>query len=275
MRFFRQNDNPPLHRAVVLNDLEALRLLCQNKEMLAQKNSAGLTALEIAHLLYKRECLDIFQNDIQNTLSRTIKLVLKGNTRVSKCTLQQFEDFTGIKYLSHLHFKNYGSLKEISNNCPWILKSSCLGKENRKLGMDFQNEINAGYVADLSICWIDDFIGYGVFANQDIPAGSYIGEYTGIVRRLNRFNPDHNAYCFHYPTRFWSWKYFMIDALHEGNETRFINHSNDPNLQPQCLVNADQGLLHLVFFAAKHIDKGSQLTFNYGPDFWKRRQKAL
>jgi hypothetical protein len=274
MRFFRQNDNFSLHRAVVSDDLETLRLLCQNKELLTQKNCLGFTALELAHLLNKRQCIDIFQNVLQDKVLRTIKLVLKGNNLVSKCTVQQFEDVTGIKYLSHLHFRDYNSLKEISDNCPWVLKSSCLGEENRKLGRDFQREINAGYVADLTISWIDDFIGYGVFANQEIPAGSYIGEYTGIVRRLNRLNPDHNAYCFHYPTRFWSWKYFMIDALHEGNETRFINHSNEPNLQPQCIVDADQGLLHLVFFAAKHIDKGSELTFNYGPDYWKHRQKV-
>ena len=274
MSFFFQNDHFPLHRAVICDDIEALHALCQNNELLVKRNSLGFTALELAQFLNKRQCIDIFQNLFQDKVSKTIKLVVKGNSRVSKCTVQEFENSTGIKYLSHLHFNDYHSLKEISDNCPWVLRSSCWGEENRRLGRNFQREIKSGYVADLTIGWIDDFIGYGVFANQEIPAGSYIAEYTGVVRRLNRFNPDHNAYCFHYPTRFWSWKYFMIDALHEGNETRFINHSNDPNLQPQCLVDADQGLLHLVFFAAKHIDKGSELTFNYGPDYWKHRQKA-
>lgn len=272
MQFFRQNDNPPIHHAVISDDFAALYALSQNKELLIQKNSLGYTPLELAQFLNKNQCLDILKNDHYD-YPRKIKLLIKGNNIVLKCTRKQFEDITSVKYFSHLHFKDYNTLKEVSDNCPWLLKSTFLGEENRSLAKKYQDEINAGYVADLTISWIDDAIGYGVFANRDIPKGTYVGEYTGTVRQLNRFKPDHNAYCFHYPTRFWSWKYFMIDAFHAGNETRFINHSNDPNLQPQCLVDADHRLLHLVFFAAKDIDKGSQLTFNYGPDFWKQRQK--
>lgn len=268
MHFFHQYHEPCLHRAVLSDDLQTLLSLSQNKELLTQQNSLGFTALDLARLLDKKRCVEILQPD---KTTKTIKLVLKGHNIVSKCTIKQFEDYMGIKYLSHLHFANYDFLKEIIRNCPWILKSSYWGEENRKFGTHFQHEINSGTTADLTICWIDDFLEYGVFANQELPAGSYIGEYTGVVRRLNRFHPDHNAYCFHYPTRFWSWKYFMIDALFEGNEMRFINHSNNPNLQPQCIV--DRGVLHFVFFAAQHIDKGSQLTFNYGPDYWQHRRK--
>jgi SET domain-containing protein len=62
-----------------------------------------------------------------------------------------------------------------------------------------------------------------------------------------------------------------VDALQEGNVTRFINHSNVPNLEPRCFV--ERGLLHQVFMARQKISKGTQLTFDYGNDYWIRRQK--
>lgn len=261
---FHRNHEPPLHQAVLQERYDDLLSLSQSKELLEQQNTLGFTALELACLLDKKQCLDI----LQPKTPRTVKLVLKGEYIVKKCSVQQFEERMNIKYLPHLHFTSYASLKEVISNCPWILKSSRWGEENRTLGTLYQKEIKEGKVADVTIQWIDDVLGYGVFSNRDLLPGTYIGEYTGIVRRLNRLHPDHNAYCFHYPTRFWSWKYFIIDALHAGNEMRFINHSNTPNLQPQCIV--DRGMLHLVFLAAQPIDKGMQLTFNYGPDFWQQ-----
>ena len=125
------------------------------------------------------------------------------------------------------------------------------------------------FVANVSIRWIDDDVGYGVFAEEDFEAGTYIGEYTGQVRTLNRWRPDSNAYCLQYPTRLFSWKYFIIDAFKEGNETRFINHNDVPNLQLSCAV--DRGLSHLIFFTNRKVKKGEELTFDYGPDFWRHR----
>lgn len=181
-----------------------------------------------------------------------------------------FERFRVI-YRSHLAFQDIAEFKKILTLCPWTLKKSFLGQENRELADFFIHEISEGKIADVAIHWIDETFGYGLFANSDLPAGTFIGEFTGVVRQPSGPD-DRNAYCFHYPTRFWSWDYFMIDALYEGNETRFINHSDTPNLKPLCLCK--HRLLHIVFVADRDIKSGTELTYNYGKDFWIYRTKS-
>lgn len=201
---------------------------------------------------------------------RTIHILLKGKRMACEWSTKDFENFFGVRYLSHLRFSDLATLKDAIQNSPWILRKSRWGEENRQMAVKYQLELQKGYVADITIGWIDDDLGFGVFAQKDIPSGAYIGEYTGLVRRFSRWRPDSNAYCFQYSTKFWTWKNFVIDAFKEGNELRFINHSEDPNLKPACIV--DRGLLHFVFFSSELIPAGTELTFNYGPDFWRHRR---
>jgi SET domain-containing protein len=161
--------------------------------------------------------------------------------------------------------------KTVLKHCPWILRKSPLGVKNRWLGILYERELQSGYTANVAIKWIDDSFGYGLFAEDDLPAMTFVGVYTGVIRRRFRLHPNHNAYCFHYPSGFWRWKVFMIDAENKGNYTRFINHSDKPNLKPVCVVN--RGLLHIVFLTNQHVVKGAQLTFNYGSDYWRKRKK--
>jgi len=37
----------------------------------------------------------------------------------------------------------------------------------------------------------------------------------------------------------------------------------------------DRSFLHTVYFAARDVKKGEQLTFNYGADYWRRRGKPI
>ncbi|MEI8365221.1 MAG: SET domain-containing protein [Parachlamydiaceae bacterium] len=196
-----------------------------------------------------------------------IKLQKKGEKTPTSIPLQEFESTFHIIYRPELVFPSKDIQQEVSNNCPYLLRNRWIASEY----YDWNKVWPTQKDAPIYIKWIDPTMGYGVFAEEDIEAGTCIGEYTGVVRRLFRNHPDHNAYCFHYPTRLWSWKYFAIDALHEGNFTRFINHSDTPNLNPSCLIK--DRILHLVFIANRRILKGSQLTFSYGEDYWMKRQK--
>jgi SET domain-containing protein len=219
--------------------------------------------------------LSMFLNSQQTekNTSRTIKVLPKTysfESQMQKWNPSQFENYFGINYASHLHFDNLNILKNVIRNCPWILRSSKWGEEHRQLALKHKKELNTGFVANVSIRWIDDDFGYGVFAEEDFEENTYIGEYTGQIRTLSRWRPDSNAYCFQYPTRFLSWNYYIIDAFKEGNEMRFVNHSQEPNLQPSCLV--DRGLSHLVFFTNQKIKKDEELTFDYGPDYWRHRK---
>jgi hypothetical protein len=59
----------------------------------------------------------------------------------------------------------------------------------------------------------------------------------------------------------------VINAKYTGNETRFINHFDRPNVQP-VYVDLD-GKEHVFFLARKLIKPGEQLGFNYGKAFWE------
>lgn len=204
---------------------------------------------------------------------RTIKVQPKtSNTPspIKSWNQNQFEEYFGISYASHLRFKTHKELKNVISSCPWILRKSKWGAEHRLLAQKYSAELATGSVANVSIRWIDENFGYGLFAEEDLEPNAFIGEYTGQVRTLSRWRPDSNAYCIQYPTRFLSWNYYIIDAFKDGNEMRFLNHSDEPNLQLACLV--DRGLSHLVFFSNQKIFKGEQLTFDYGPDYWKHRK---
>jgi len=202
------------------------------------------------------------------SLPTRIKVQKKGEMTPSWMPLHQFENFFGIIYRPSIVFPSHEALKTVSENCPYILRYKWIASDNYAW-----DKINREKTPPIYIKWIDDTMGYGVFADNDIEKDAFIGEYAGVVRRLYRNHPDHNAYCFHYPTKLWSLNYYTIDAKNQGNITRFINHSDQPNLQPLCLIDKNK-ILHLMLVAKCTIPKDTQLVFDYGPDFWARRKKA-
>lgn len=256
----------PLHLAVLKDDLSQVAHLANNPTFINATNDLGFTPLELAHFLRKNACIKVL-----DALSYKIKVLLRGEEEVRELSSDAFRHAFGVVFSPFLTFESYEFFKVVIKNCPWILRKSYFGRENRDLGVLYKERLASGWTAKLLIKWMDERVGYGLFADEEIPSGAFVGEYTGKVRRLSKKSPDTNAYCFHYPTRFWSWNIFAIDALKEGNLFRFANHSDDPNLDPICLV--DRGLLHHAFFAKSTISKGSQLTFNYGKDYWIRRKK--
>lgn len=181
----------------------------------------------------------------------------------------EFEQFFGIRYLQTPYFANTALEDELRASCPWLLLHTVAGQEHRSLGSLLHKSLINGKVADVAIKWIDDVMGYGLFAKNFIAKESFIGEYTGIVRKIGCFRPKTNQYCMQIPTRFWSFRRFLIDAETAGNELRFANHSSEPSIRPFCLI--DKSLVHVGFFAMRDINPGEELTFNYGRDYWKRR----
>jgi len=264
---FYQYPEPQIHEAVIQNRYAELLKFAQDKDNLLIKNSLGLTALELANYLGKTRCADC----LRPPANRRIKMMRAHSTTIEEYNSDEFREFFKITYTKHLRFENYTSLKKVIYNCPWILKTSTLGEENRTLAELYQWEIAVGYSAESIIKWIDPAYGYGLFTSRELKEGAFIGEYTGVVRQLHRLHADHNIYCLHYPTRLWSWNYFIIDAQEIGNTMRFVNHSNTPNLKPVCIC--DRGLLHLAFIANQTITAGTELTFDYGKDFWKNKKQ--
>lgn len=201
------------------------------------------------------------------TVRKEVKVVPTGEHLVQ---YQDYQDFFGVPYLPHILFKSGPLLDLVIKQCPWTFRLGYYGiKEDYEY---YRDQIWKGTVADITIGWIDDALGYGLYANQNLPKGAFIAAYTGVVRPVNPYRYDHNPYCLHYPTRFWSYEIFVIDAGIGGNESRFANHSDFPNMNLECLY--DRGLLFFFLRANQPICKGMHLTFNYGEYFWRERVKV-
>lgn len=102
--------------------------------------------------------------------------------------------------------------------------------------------------------------GKGVFALQDIAEGEELIEYVGEViswaeaeRRHphDPQNPNHTFY-FHIDQD------HVIDGLHGGNASRWINHACAPNCE------ADQQGNRVFIRALRDIAAGEELNFDYG-----------
>lgn len=102
--------------------------------------------------------------------------------------------------------------------------------------------------------------GKGVFAVQAIAAGETILEYEGEIitwaQAQKRHphdpeNPNHTFY-FHIDEQ------HVIDALHGGNSSRWINHACNPN----CETEEQGGRIFIK--ALRNIQVGEELNYDYG-----------
>ena len=156
-------------------------------------------------------------------------------------------------------------------------------EEFRKLSEQYGRDIDACRMAPVSIKWIDPYIGYGVFATGSIQKGDFIGEYTGVVQAADDESGREMAEG-GYESDF-SWYYLddikggpslEINSRVRGNEMRFVNHSESPNLDVEHMLH--HGLWVLFFKAARDIQAGEQLLISYGEQYWEdgyRDQAAL
>jgi SET domain-containing protein len=102
--------------------------------------------------------------------------------------------------------------------------------------------------------------GKGAFAIRPITKGERLIEYVGerIPHPVadERYDDDsmeeHHTFLFTVSSR------TVIDATHGGNESRYINHSCDPN----CETEIEKGRVYI--FALRDIKVGEELAYDYG-----------
>lgn len=248
-------------QAIIQKNFQALKQSVElNPSGLLEKNEHGFDALEMCQLLNFTQGEQLLHRSHPR-----IKAYDKQTKRYVRLSPHEFEKQFHIHYFSTLKFADYSSFVETLHNFPL-----CYPFLLEKIPQ-FNQRIHVDTHPAVGIKWINSDIGYGAFTTQHLSSGTIIGEYTGYVRRLYRSHPNTNPYCFHYPSRFFSLRYFVIDALRGGNALRFVNHSDRPNLTPAWVF--DRQLLHLIFLTIRAVEPNSQLTIDYGQDFWKSRQK--
>jgi uncharacterized protein len=97
--------------------------------------------------------------------------------------------------------------------------------------------------------------GRGVYAEQRIPPGRKVIEYTGErVPSSDEKRLGESLYLFILDDR------WMLDGGVGGSGAELINHSCDPNLVTRILKS------HILYFSRRWIEKGEELTVDYNYD---------
>ena len=187
-------------------------------------------------------------------------------------SIPELEEKLNFKFLPHIVFESLKEKRDIRARGLKKLANNEISQEALDLGNRFISNIDASYISNVSVRWINKEVEYGLFAEEDLDIGSYVGEYTGVVRKNDRrYSEPLNNYSYKYPVLDDNGRNFVIDAT-QGHLTRFINHSYAPNLKPIHVFH--DGFFHLIFLVIQPIKKGSQLFYNYGSTYWYLRKKA-
>lgn len=237
-----------LHQAVIDNRLDVIEVLKKDPFLKLRRDHYGLTAIEIARLLDRKQAL----------------LLLHPMPEV--LVTPDLPKMDSFDYLSHPVFETKEGFAEVLAQVAKAKKEDKIPPEKIWMGIYYDKEICKGAHPPISIQFIDQEVGYGVFADKKISPCAFVGEYSGVIQERKPRQLKDKRHCLRYPI--WEGKKNVsIDAEKRGNFTRFINHSSKPNIGLQSVYW--RGIPRMIFVALKEIRVGAQLTFDYGPLFWK------
>ncbi len=200
-----------------------------------------------------------------------IKDSLTNSLEYREYDIERFEQLFEINYLPRLNFTDWRVEQWMRKQCARAYKKGKIGHLACWLGNLHAKEIEAAHIPDITVRWMGDKIGYGVFTNRPLKKWKFIGEYSGNLRRRNLIFPNVNDYCFMYPREWIAFKAFTIDSVKQGNFTRFINHRDEPNLESVAVFH--DGIFRIIFRTIKDIKENEELTYDYGGIYWNRRKK--
>ena len=249
-----------LHLAVIKNDPFLIKdLIKKGAQDLADR--WGLTPSYLTKLLNR-------SNSLIQPKEKSILIYRNKDEKIHQISLSEFEAKLKITYLDHLAFDSVKTVYKIAKKCSRKMENHPVRQMNTWTLALHKHELDQPREHLFYIKWINHYLGYGVFAARDIPSLTYIGEYTGIVKKRNNRKNRLNDYVFSYDL-FGKATRYCIDAKERGNFTRFLNHSDHPNLTSRCMIR--NGIIHIIFFSNQRIIKKRQLTYAYGPWYWKSR----
>lgn len=124
----------------------------------------------------------------------------------------------------------------------------------------------------IHIRYMGDRIGFGGFSDQEIPKGTIVTFYAGAL-----MPEDPERYSLYQFSLNQLLPNFLIDAHSTGNLSRFINHASNrettthPFARPNLEIEYENyyGFPIICLKANRTIQKGEQLTYDYGDEYWK------
>ena len=197
-------------------------------------------------------------------------ICLSEGKSVSVAELEEKHHFT---YLAKNTFKSPLEKEIIKLKGLEKQRKGEISEESLRMGNQFKEKIENNYSPSLSVRFVNESVQYGLFTEEDLEKGTYLGTYTGLIRKNEiQFLKPLNNYLREYPVLDEFDRSYVIDAQ-QGNLTRFINHSNKPNLKVHSIFY--DGFYHLVFLTLDFIKKGSQLCDEYKKSYWYMRKKPI
>jgi len=251
-----------LHLAVLDNQLDIIALFKKDPVLKVRRDVFGLSPMDLAQLLHRKEAMQHLAS-LKDCFSMEPGL----------------PDGVELEYLPAPYFETQEGLEQVLYAVAKVKAEDKIPEETIWLGVYFDREIQTGAHPPILIDQVHQNGGYGVFAEKKISPCTFVGEYTGqilqhskkpithIRKKLEapKFPPpcekgerrDKN-YCLRYTV--WDEKSsFSIDATTKGNFTRFINHSERPNVGLQPVYW--RGVPRMIFISLKEIEAGEQLGF--------------
>lgn len=190
-------------------------------------------------------------------------LIGMDKQRVAKLFAHNFNQL-GVHYCTQLEFDSTIDVSKILEPSP--------GYEAESNVTRFTMAINQQYQAPLYLKYINQKVGYGVYANEHIHANDIIGEYTGkVISQQNVLTKSvkERTYIMEIvgclAGYYWP-ESLYIDACEAGNFTRYINHSYTPNVMGKQIF--DGKWWHILLVAGCEIAQDQQLLIDYGKNYW-------
>ncbi len=195
--------------------------------------------------------------------------VFKEGVLIAK-TPAEYETALGLRYITASYFQTKKIQRHIEKLTEYGLRHGYISREQKWLGYLFDQEIKEIWTPPLSIHWIHESIGYGAFAEKPIKKYRFIGEYVGLVRKKQKKIDEENAYTFEYTVGESLETAYTIDAKTSGNYIRFLNHKEKGNCDSLLIFHENQ--MRIIVRSNRDIAEGEQLTYDYGSEYWERRE---
>ena len=143
-----------------------------------------------------------------------------------------------------------------------------------QLSLLYADDVAAQTLAPISLRWLGGAVGHGVFAEDLILEGDFIGIYGGAVQTKD--SVTNKDYAWAYPTETIDDQpidgvLLSLDARYVGNEMRFVNDGINPNCIVRYVIGHDN-LWHVCYTALREIPCGEQLLVSYGKAYWETRK---
>lgn len=121
------------------------------------------------------------------------------------------------------------------------------------------------FVKDLEVKKVNELVGWGVYAKKRIPKKTILTHYAGIIKKDSRVNiSNRHVFGFTGTKKLQEW---VVDSEHMTNIASLINHLKKGNIE--AFEYYDESGPKIVFKTLRDIEKGEELTYDYGGEYWK------